>query len=142
MQPSRMQRRLKAALKDSARVAANATFRGTKAVIARLDTDNQTLRNVSERVATRVMALGETIIAKSPIPVPGLVRDTLSRMQDALGQLGNTIEGITSMADAQKNAAAATLKKSGFVSLEATEPVAHTKHGHKHSHKQHAHERN
>ena len=55
----------------------------------------------AKRLADKVLRAGERLIERSPLPVPMVMRDALGRMQDALGQLGNTIEGLDAGVDAK-----------------------------------------
>lgn len=58
------------------------------------------------KMADAVLKTGERVIESSPLPVPLVVRDTLGRMQDALGQLGNAIEVESASAAPEKAAEA------------------------------------
>ena len=61
-------------------------------VVARLDRAAED--GPGQRVVDAITRGTERIIEKSPVPIPGPVRDALGRMQEALGQLSHSIETV------------------------------------------------
>jgi hypothetical protein len=86
--------RMGSLLKSAAHNAGRVGIEAARQVVARVDRSSAEGEGRGQKVVDAITQKADELIAKSPVPIPGPVRDALGRMREALGQLSQTIETV------------------------------------------------
>ena len=102
-----------AALQSAAEAAGQAGFAAVRRAVARVDglSSHINAGQLGSQVVDAITRGTEGVIARSPVPIPGPVRDALGRMHEALGQLSQSIDTV--------NAGASSLTRDANAQSEA-----------------------
>lgn len=90
--PMHMRAQLGSLMKSCAEVAEKAGVEVVRGVARRMESARQDERG--RKVMDSIAQGTERLIAKSPVPIPGVVQDALERMREALGQLSQSIDTV------------------------------------------------
>lgn len=99
--PQHMRAQMGSLLKGCADMAERAGVSALRKVVQTVDGARN--QGTAQKVVDAITQGTEKLIAQSPVPIPGPVRDALERMHEALGQLSNSIDVV--------NAGAGSLNK-------------------------------